>query len=73
MGFVIDIAKGMLHLHTGIEGEQIIHRDLAVRNILLKKGTALVADMGMARCVFVYMCMSPLSVRQQGLCDVCAS
>ena len=30
-----DIARGMLHLHTGKKGFQIIHRDLAARNVLV--------------------------------------
>src|SRR5262249_30186555 len=47
--FILEIARGMYHLHTAISGRQIIHRDLAARNILLKKGSCLVADFGMAR------------------------
>eukprot|EP01114_Cavostelium_apophysatum_P018990 TRINITY_DN598_c0_g1_i5.p1 TRINITY_DN598_c0_g1~~TRINITY_DN598_c0_g1_i5.p1 ORF type:complete len:509 (-),score=93.43 TRINITY_DN598_c0_g1_i5:55-1581(-) len=39
------IAAGMSHLHQ----ENIIHRDLAVRNILLHHGEPKVADFGMSR------------------------
>src|SRR5690349_8377061 len=30
-----DIANGMTHLHFGLNGQEIIHRDLASRNILV--------------------------------------
>jgi len=46
--FMRDIARGMLHLHSQKKME-IIHRDLAARNILLKRGVALISDLGMAR------------------------
>jgi len=45
----LDIARGMLHLHTSVEGKALIHRDVAARNILLKGNSALVSDFGMAR------------------------
>ena len=35
IGIAKDIARGMLHLHTGKKGFQIIHRDLAARNVLV--------------------------------------
>jgi len=47
--FIKDIAKGMLHLHCGIPGKEVIHRDLAARNILLKNGVALITDFGLSR------------------------
>jgi len=48
--FAKHIARGMLHLHTGKKGIEIIHRDVATRNILLKEGMiAAVSDFGMAR------------------------
>ncbi|PRP84500.1 LRR receptor-like serine/threonine-protein kinase GSO1-like [Planoprotostelium fungivorum] len=44
--FITQIAQGMLHLHL----ERIIHRDLAIRNILLTHhGDAKVADFGLSR------------------------
>ncbi|PRP78689.1 putative leucine-rich repeat receptor-like protein kinase [Planoprotostelium fungivorum] len=44
--FVKDIAKGMLHLHS----EQIVHRDLAVRNILLTEHLVpQISDFGLSR------------------------
>ncbi|PRP76169.1 putative leucine-rich repeat receptor-like protein kinase [Planoprotostelium fungivorum] len=44
--FMKEIALGMLHLHK----EKVIHRDLAVRNILLSKHMeAKVADFGLSR------------------------
>jgi len=47
--FCKDIAKGMGHLHYGVKGAQVVHRDLASRNILLKKGSCAISDFGMAR------------------------
>lgn len=42
----MDICSGMAHLHS----EQIIHRDLATRNVLLTEtGVAKIADFGMSR------------------------
>ncbi|PRP78274.1 LRR receptor-like serine/threonine-protein kinase GSO1-like [Planoprotostelium fungivorum] len=44
--FISEIALGMLHLHK----EKVIHRDLAVRNILLSRHLeAKVADFGLSR------------------------
>jgi len=44
------IARGMVHIHTGRKGHEIIHRDLAARNILIGEGMiAAVSDFGMAR------------------------
>ncbi|PRP87994.1 hypothetical protein PROFUN_04422 [Planoprotostelium fungivorum] len=46
LNFIVGIARGMLHLHL----EKVIHRDLAVRNILLTRWKeAKVADFGMSR------------------------
>eukprot|EP01117_Protostelium_nocturnum_P016988 TRINITY_DN6823_c0_g1_i1.p1 TRINITY_DN6823_c0_g1~~TRINITY_DN6823_c0_g1_i1.p1 ORF type:complete len:1316 (+),score=310.29 TRINITY_DN6823_c0_g1_i1:1-3948(+) len=46
MAFIIGIAKGMLHLHC----EGIVHRDLAVRNILLSgSNEPKVSDFGLSR------------------------
>jgi len=47
--WILEVAKGMLHLHTSVPGKEVIHRDLAARNILLKDGHAVVADFGQAR------------------------
>jgi len=47
--WIRNIAKGMLHLHRGIPGKEVIHRDLAARNILLKNGVAVITDFGMSR------------------------
>jgi len=47
--WIRNIAKGMLHLHRGIPGKEVIHRDLAARNILLKNGFAVITDFGMSR------------------------
>jgi len=49
ISWATDIAKGMFHIHTGFNNKEVIHRDLAVRNVLLKGGTALISDFGMAR------------------------
>eukprot|EP01117_Protostelium_nocturnum_P009080 TRINITY_DN3251_c0_g1_i1.p1 TRINITY_DN3251_c0_g1~~TRINITY_DN3251_c0_g1_i1.p1 ORF type:complete len:1571 (+),score=426.26 TRINITY_DN3251_c0_g1_i1:57-4715(+) len=44
--FILGIAKGLLHLHA----EKVIHRDLAVRNILLSKHLEVkVSDFGLSR------------------------
>eukprot|EP01117_Protostelium_nocturnum_P016233 TRINITY_DN6379_c0_g1_i2.p1 TRINITY_DN6379_c0_g1~~TRINITY_DN6379_c0_g1_i2.p1 ORF type:complete len:812 (-),score=256.47 TRINITY_DN6379_c0_g1_i2:21-2456(-) len=46
MKFIYNIARGMLHLHL----EKIVHRDLAVRNILLSKHLECkVSDFGLSR------------------------
>eukprot|EP01117_Protostelium_nocturnum_P014323 TRINITY_DN5446_c0_g2_i3.p1 TRINITY_DN5446_c0_g2~~TRINITY_DN5446_c0_g2_i3.p1 ORF type:complete len:1553 (+),score=475.01 TRINITY_DN5446_c0_g2_i3:123-4781(+) len=46
MNFIVGIARGMLHLHH----ERVIHRDLAVRNILLNKFLEpKVSDFGLSR------------------------
>ncbi|PRP86567.1 hypothetical protein PROFUN_05205 [Planoprotostelium fungivorum] len=48
LDFVIGIARGMLHLHK----ENIIHRDLAVRNILLTESLVpKVSDFGLSRAI----------------------
>jgi len=47
--FIKDIVRGMLHLHHGIKGKEVIHRDLAARNILLREGRAIITDFGMSR------------------------
>jgi len=47
--FIKDIAKGMLHLHRGIRGKEVIHRDLAARNVLLRNGVAVITDFGLSR------------------------
>jgi len=47
--FIKDIAKGMLHLHCAAPGKEVIHRDLASRNILLKNGVAIITDFGLSR------------------------
>jgi len=39
----------MLHLHCGIPGKEVIHRDLATRNVLLKNGVAVITDFGLSR------------------------
>lgn len=42
----LDVAEGILHLHR----HNIVHRDLAVRNLLLASdGTVKVADFGLSR------------------------
>jgi len=48
INFMIDTALGMVHLHYAINRREVIHRDLATRNILLKNGRAAVSDFGMA-------------------------
>jgi serine/threonine protein kinase len=41
-----DVAAGLAHLHS----QNIVHRDVALRNVLLRdNGTAVVADLGLAR------------------------
>jgi hypothetical protein len=40
-----DIAKGLLHLHAN----NIVHRDLAVRNILMHRGVPKISDFGLSR------------------------
>ncbi|PRP79105.1 hypothetical protein PROFUN_11661, partial [Planoprotostelium fungivorum] len=46
MKFILGVAKGMYHLHL----EKVVHRDLAVRNILLTKHLEpQVADFGLSR------------------------
>jgi serine/threonine protein kinase len=42
---VIDVAKGLTHLHRA----RVIHRDVAARNVLLHDGMAKLTDMGMSR------------------------
>jgi serine/threonine protein kinase len=44
---LISIALGIVHLHS----YNLVHRDLACRNILVSRGNAKVADFGMARLV----------------------
>jgi len=36
INFMIDTALGMVHLHYAINRREVIHGDLATRNILLK-------------------------------------
>jgi len=43
--FIFGIARGILHLHES----QIIHRDLASRNILLDNNRTKISDFGMSR------------------------
>jgi len=48
--FSLEIEKGMHHLQTGKKEFEIIHQDLATRNILLKKGKiAAINDFGMTK------------------------
>jgi serine/threonine protein kinase len=46
LSYIMDIAEGMVHLHYGMKGKEVIHRDLAARNILLKNDIALITDLG---------------------------
>ncbi|KAL6063858.1 fibroblast growth factor receptor 1-like [Balamuthia mandrillaris] len=47
--YALHIAQGMHHLHESLE-ECVVHRDLALRNILIsKEGVCKVADFGLSR------------------------
>ena len=48
--FLLDIAQGLLYLHSQLP--PIIHRDLTARNVLLNSGLVVkIADMGVARMI----------------------
>lgn len=50
LGILTDVARGLEAMH-GVRSGPIVHRDLHIRNVLLRDGRAKIADFGCGRAI----------------------